>query len=127
MTEKGDLEIRVASAIKETQENYDTTMIAVEKLKEEMNRLERHITEDGMDENAGDMAALSALTSRFNELTDSQIIESKRAWHKYEELKREGEIQARLVPELSEFYEACKKTQQLATDLTCYSLGNPKR
>jgi len=127
MAQKGDLEIRVASAIRETRENYDATMVAVERVKEEMNRLERHITDGGMGENAGDVAALNALTSRFNELTDSQILESKRAWQKYEELKREGDTQAIEVPRLSEFYDACQKTQQFAADLTCYSLGNPKR
>jgi phage shock protein A len=127
MTEKGDLELRVASAIKETRENYDTAMVSVEKLKEEMHRLERQITEESTGANAGNMAALSPLTSRFNELADSQIIESKRAWRKYEELKREVETQAKAPPRLSEFYDACKKAQELATDLTCYSLGNPKR
>jgi hypothetical protein len=127
MTEKIDLEIRVASAIRETRENYDAAMAAVERVKEEMNRLERRITEDGMGENARDMASLSSLTSRFNELADSQILESKMAWQRYEELKREGGTQAMAVPRLSEFYDACKKTQQLAADLTCYSLGNPKR
>jgi phage shock protein A len=127
MTEKVDLEISVDSAIRETRENYEAAMVAVARLKEEMNRLERRITEDGMGENAGEVAALSALTSRFNELTDSQILESKRAWRKYEELKREGDAQATEVPRLNEFYDACTKTRQLAADLTCYSLGNPKR
>lgn len=122
MTEKVDFEIRVASAIRETRENYDSAMVAVERLKEEMNRLERRITDGSMGENAGDMAALSALTRSFNELTDSQILESRRAWQRYEELKREDD-----TPRLSEFYDACQRTQQLAADLTCYSLGNPKR
>jgi hypothetical protein len=127
MTEKIDLEIRVASAIRETRENYDAAMAAVERVKEEMNRLERRITEDGMGENARDMASLSSLTSRFNELADSQILESKMDWRIYEGLRREGESQASEVPRLNEFYDTCTKTQQLAADLTCYSLGNPKR
>ena len=54
MTEKGDLEIRVASAIRETLEDYEAAMVAVERLKEEINRLERRITEDGMSENAAE-------------------------------------------------------------------------
>jgi phage shock protein A len=127
MTEKLDLEIRLESAIREAQENYDSAMATVEKLKEEMNEMERRIDTESKRGNAADMAALSALTRRFNELTDSQIQKSKEAWQKYGELKREFETQATKTPQLADFHETCTRTQQLATDLTCYSLGNPKR
>jgi hypothetical protein len=33
---------------------------------------------------------------------------------------------AAMVPQLKQLYGACKKTEQLITDLTCYSLGHPK-
>jgi hypothetical protein len=120
----GELGIRIEASTRAVKKNYDSALKAMEELKGKMNELERLIIRKGIDENVN---ALKAAVDKLNELTDSQILKSKEAWQKYEELKLECKAQVAALLQLNEFYEACRKTEQLATDLTCYSLGHPKR
>ena len=118
-----NLGIRIAASTQEVEANSESALRAMEELKEEMAKLERLIIKNGSKENAN---APNIAIIRFNELTDSQIRKSKEAWQKYEALKREGKAQAVMLPQLKELQKACERAERLATDLTCYSLGNPK-
>jgi hypothetical protein len=118
-----DLEIRIKAAISGVNEDFDYAFGAVKELKGKMNELERLTVEKSGNKN---VTALNAAIERLNELTDSQILKSKEAWRKYEALKHECEAQDVAPPQFEEMYEECKKVEQLATDLTCYSLGHPK-
>jgi hypothetical protein len=119
-----DLGIRINASTREVEKNYTSALRAMEELKEKMDALERLIVKNGSAEDAN---ALNAAIGKFNELTDSQIRKSKEVWQKYDALKLECKAQAVALPQIEELYEACKRTEQLATDLTCYSLGHPKR
>jgi tetrahydromethanopterin S-methyltransferase subunit B len=122
-TVDGELRIRIETATRAVEKNYESALKTIEELKEKMNELERLLIK----KNDEDISALNAAIDKLNDLTDSQILKSKGAWQKYEEFKRESEAHTTALPQLKEFYEECKKIEQLATDLTCYSLGHPKR
>jgi hypothetical protein len=118
-----DLALRINASTRAVEENYESTLRVMEEIKGKMDELERRITKNGGREDAN---ALNSAIMKFNELADSQIHKSKEVWQEYEALKRECEAQAVVLPQLRNLYEACKRTEQLATDLTCYSLGHPK-
>lgn len=63
----------------------------------------------------------------LDKLTDSQILKSKEAWKKYEELKHDCEMRSLAPPQLDELRILCKETEQVAADLLCYSLGFVRR
>ena len=118
-----NLGIRIAASTQEVEANSEAALRTMEELKEEMAELERLMNKNGSKENTN---ALNTAIIKFNELTDSQIRESKEAWQKYEALKQEGKAQAVVLPQLKELHKACERAERLATDLTCYSLGHPK-
>jgi DNA repair ATPase RecN len=119
----GNLGMRISASRREVEENYESALKAMERLKEKMDKLERLIIKNGSEKDAN---ALNAAILEFNDLTDSQIRKSKEVWQKYEALKHECEAQAEALPQLRKLYDACERTEELATDLTCYSLGHPK-
>jgi hypothetical protein len=88
-----------------------------------MNELERRISQKKPEENQEDMNHLRSAIDSLDRLTDSQIMKSKETWKKYEELKADCEMQTLQPPQLVELQILCKKTEQLAADLLCYSLG----
>ena len=118
-----DLGLRINASMRAVEENYESALRAMEEIKGKMDELERLVIKNGGRDDAN---ALSSAIMKFNELADSQIHKSKEVWQEYETLKRECEGQAVALPQLRNLYEACKRTEQLATDLTCYSLGHPK-
>lgn len=118
-----NLKNRINTSTKEVEKNYESALRTMEKLKEKMDELERRVSKNNSKEDAN---ALNAAIMKLNELTDSQILKSKEAWQKYEALKRECKTRALTLQKLKELYGACEKVEQLAVDLTCYSLGHPK-
>jgi hypothetical protein len=123
LTETDELRVRIENATRNVKEDYETALKTVGKLKEKMNELEQRISQKKPERAGEDLNSLRAAIHGLDRLTDSQILKSKEAWKKYEELKRESEIQKPAPPQLDELRTLCKKTEQLAADLLCYSLG----
>ena len=123
MTEISKLCIRIENATRRVEEDYETALENVAKTKEKMNELERRISRKKPEEYIEDMNQLSFAIDSLDRLTDSQIMKSKEMWNKYEELKHECGTQTLQPPQLDELRIICKKTEQLAADLLCYSLG----
>lgn len=123
MTETDELRVRIENATRNVKEDYETALKTVGTIKANMNELEQRISQKKPAQAGEDMNSLRAAIYSLDKLTDSQILKSKEAWKKYEELKRDCEIQNPASPQLDELRTLCKKTEQLAADLLCYSLG----
>ena len=123
MIETDELGTRIENATRNVKEDYEKALGTVGMLKEKMNELEQRIGKEKPEEASGDMASLRSAIDSLERLTDSEILRSKAAWKKYEELKHECEKNALAPPQLEELRTLCKRTEQLAADLLCYSLG----
>jgi hypothetical protein len=69
------------------------------------------------------MSALGELLK----LTDFTIAESERAWEEYRKLEHDCRIDTSEPSGLNDLRDLCKKTNEFATDLLCYSLAHFKR
>jgi transketolase len=123
LTATRKLFVHIENATRKAEEDYETALKTVAKTKEKMNELERRISQKKPEENQEHLNHLRSEIDSLNRLTDSQIMKSKETWKKYEELKHECEMQTLQPSQLDELRILCKKTEQLAADLLCYSLG----
>lgn len=127
MTEVDELLVRIENTTKDIEEDYQRTLKTVARLKNKMNELEQTISKKKREEADADMNSLASAIESLNRLTDSQILRSKNAWKKHEELQHDCQTQTLQSPKLDELRTLCKKTEQLAADLLCYSMGLFKR
>ena len=123
MMETDEIGARIENATRNIKEDYEKALETIGTLKEKMNELEQRIGQKNPEEAMEDMASLSSAIDGLERLTDSEILKSKAAWKKYEELKRDCELHALASPQLDELRILCERTEQLAADLLCYSLG----
>jgi len=123
LIETDELGARIEIATRNVKEDYEKAVGTVGILKEKMNELEQRIGQETPEEASRDMGSLRSAIDSLERLTDSEILKSKAAWKKYEELKHECEKHALTPPQLEELRTLCKRTEQLAADLLCYSLG----
>ena len=123
LTETDQLGVRIEIATRNVREDYEKAVGTVGMLKEKMNELEQRIGRKKPEKAAEDASSLRSAIDSLERFTDSEILKSKEAWKKYEELKRECENRALTPKQLDELRTMCKRTEQLAADLLCYSLG----
>jgi len=123
LTETDELGARIETALRNVKEDYEKTVEALGMLKEKMNVLEQRIGQEKPEEALQDGASLRYAINSLERLTDSEIAKSKEAWKIYEELKHECENRALMPDQLEKLRTVCKRTEQLAADLLCYSLG----
>jgi predicted RNase H-like nuclease (RuvC/YqgF family) len=123
LPETDELSARIENATRDVKEDFEKAVGTVGMLKLKMNELERRIEQKKPEEATQDIASLSSAIDSLERFTDSEILKSKAAWKKYEELKHECQNNVFTPPQLDELQTACKRTEQLAADLLCYSLG----
>ena len=114
---------RIEKAIRDIEEDDRKLLDTLRILKDDMNRLEERV---GEKKQPGDLDKLNCAIESLNQLTDSQILASKKAWRIYEEFERESTGQSLEPDKLNELRAVCKKREQIAADLLCYSLGHLK-
>lgn len=114
---------RIEKAIRDVEEDDRKLLDTLRTLKDEMNKLEERV---GAKKQPGDLDKLNSAIENLNQLTDSQILASKKAWKIYEEFEREITGQSLEADKLNELRLVCKKREQIAADLLCYSLGHLK-
>lgn len=95
----------------------------VEEAKTKMNDLELA----GVDSRSAKNNQLNSALGRLMQLTDSIIFESGRVWEEYGKLEHDCRVEGHEPPELNDLKEICKKTEEFATDLLCYSLAHFRR
>ena len=111
---------RIEEARRQIERDYGKTLEKLQKLKDEMNRLEQRTQVQSL-------KALDLAIKRLNRLTDSQIKRSKKAWEEYRKLEQECEQCLSYPVQLENLRVICKKTEGLAADLLCYSLARFKQ
>jgi vacuolar-type H+-ATPase subunit I/STV1 len=112
-----ELRARIEETGRQIQRDYRKTLEKVQKLKNKMNKLEQHAPK------TQNLKALDLVIKRLNRLTDSQILRSKKAWEEYGKFKQECEKCELCSVQLDNLRVICKKTEELAADLLCYSLA----
>ena len=112
-----ELRARIEEKGRQIQRDYNKTLEKVQKLKNKMNKLEQH------NPKTQDLKPLYSTIKRLNRLTDSQILRSKKAWEEYRSLEQECKQCASCPIQLDSLRAICKKTEELAADLLCYSLA----
>jgi phage-related tail protein len=113
-----ELRTRIEETGRQIQRDYGKTLEKLQKLKNEMNRLEQQTQS---------LKALNLAIKRLNRLTDSQIMRSKKAWEEYRKLEHECKQHVLYPVQLENLRAICKRTEGLAADLLCYSLARFKR
>lgn len=127
MNENQILIERIETAVNEIEADYEAAVEVVRSLKERMNQLEQRISQKKGEHSLKDLNSLRASTNSLYKFADSQILKSKRAWDRYRELEKGCKAQEAMLAQLSQLRIACKKTEQLAADLLCFSLGHLKQ
>jgi len=125
------MEAQVRSSIEEElrklRRDFEKAVDTVENLKKITNELERRLTLEEPEEAQTDSSSLESALNSIEELTDSEILGSKAAWKEYNELKHECQQHDLKIEQLDELEILCKRKEQFAADLLCYSLGRLKQ
>jgi hypothetical protein len=122
-----ELQSRIESATKEIAQNYQKGLKKVGELKTNINDLELIITDNAYTKTSRDMDKLGSAVDELIKLTDLMISESERAWEQYRKLEHDCEADECDASKLNALRDLCKKTDEFATDLLCYSLAHFKR
>lgn len=122
-----ELQSRIDEATKEIAQNYQKALKELRELKAKINDLELIITDNAYAKTRGDMEKLNSALNELIKLTDFMIAESERAWEAYKKLEHDCRIDASEPSGLNDLRDLCKKTDEFATDLLCYSLAHFKR
>jgi hypothetical protein len=120
---KVELRDRIDEATRRIAQNYQKALKEVEQVKTKINDLELTVIDNG----SANSNRLSSALDMLIQLTDSMIFESGRAWDEYEKLEHDRNADRIKSSELNGLRELCKKTEEFATDLLCYSLAHFKR
>ncbi len=127
LTQANELRIRIENATRDVEKSYRKTLEKVNRLKEKMNKWEQRANTNSGAKTRKEFDSLNFAIESLNRLTDSQILRSKKAWNKCKKLEQDGKQRRSELPELDNLRAWCKKTEELAADLLCYSLGHLKQ
>jgi hypothetical protein len=126
-----ELQNRIIQATKQTEENYQLALEELGKLKTKINDLELVIIHNADYGTSGDKQKLDSAIEKLIKFTDCIISESERAWEQYKTLERDCKTDTSepsdMNAQMKALRELCKKTDEFATDLLCYSLGHFKQ
>ena len=111
----------------EITQNYDKTLKEVKELKTKINDLELSITDNAYHQKSGFLDQLNSAIDMLIKLTDFTIAESERAWEQHRTLVQDCKTNDSDPAELNALKGVCKKVEEFATDLLCYSLAHFKR
>jgi hypothetical protein len=116
------LEARIEKARSQNEKDYENALKKVKKLKDIMNELEQNIMQKKQ-RTSQDLKALRLAIRRLNRLTDYEIMRSRSAWEEYTKLEQDCKRLEMQSVQLDNLRVLCKKMEELAADLLCYSLG----
>ena len=122
-----ELQSRIDKATREITQDFDKTLKAVGGLKRKINELELNISNKEYEKTREEMDQLDSALDMLNKFTDSLILGSGKAWEEYKKLEHDCKISAFEPAGLKGLSDLCKKTEQFAADLLCYSLARFKR
>jgi len=125
------LQNRIIQATKQTEENYQQALGELRELKTKINDLELVIVHNGYSKTSGDKQKLDSAIEKLIKFTDCMISESERAWEEYKALEGDWRTSTSepsdVTAQMEALRELCKKADEFATDLLCYSLAHFKQ
>ena len=127
MAEAFEFDRRIEKATKDSERSYNETIKHILELKDRINKLETIISDEGNAENREELRELNFLEEKLNSSVDALILGSEAEWEDYRKLEQECKIRELNPARLEAFKAVCMKTEELAKDLLCYSLGRLRR
>jgi hypothetical protein len=118
---------KIDGMTRELERSYFGALKEVQELKDIINAAEFRFGQKESASGQGDVYLLDSLAGSLDELTDSLILRSKRAWQAFERLSKECEAEGFESARLDGLKALCKKQEELAANLLCYSLGRFKK
>jgi hypothetical protein len=127
LTKNTQLENRIKTATKNLTRDHNKTLRTVSSLKKKINDLELNISRRDNTSADADAKKLNITMEKLDAFVDSVILKSANVAREYERLKLKCAKQAFEPPELKDLLTQCRKNEQLAKDLLCYSLAHLKK
>jgi len=127
LTEAARLQAEIDKTVREMERSYNEASRKIKKLKDMLNALEQTLSQGNSSKTANRMEALDSALESLSKLSDSLIMSSKEAWRTQDELERKCKASGFELTRLDEVRVLCVKTEGMAADLLCYSLGHLKR
>jgi DNA repair ATPase RecN len=126
LTRHAELDAEIDRMTRDLQKSYDTSLEKIRKVKEKINSLEKTLDQEN-GHSAKRISELNRTTKRLNELSDFLIVESKKASERLSSLERKSESNGLELSRLNDLRVLCKKTELMAADFLCYTLGSFQR
>jgi hypothetical protein len=109
---------------RDLQSSYDKDLKEIKKLKGRMNSLEQALGHERASVSAFHIRELNRTMQLLNRLSDSLIVRSKKASQKLKDLESRCKSGGLETNRLNDVRASCKKTEIMAADLLCYTLGS---
>ena len=122
MTRAIEIRSQISEAAADFNGRHEFALRGIRRLKTRMNELEHSLSEKG-DDRTQDVSRLERVTEELDNLIDSIILRSEKQWDRFHELENASEPRVQASDELNELRIICERTEALAKDLLCYSLG----
>jgi len=123
LTGISDVQTQIEAAIRGVEKNRKKAVETVALLKNQINDLERSISDESCAKSSAEMERLNSATERLDRFIDSVVLENAQAAGEYERLECECRALAFESTRLEDLKTLCQEYEQLAKDLLCYSLG----
>ena len=123
LTRASRLDAEIARATRDLQKSYDTSSEKIRQVKERIDSLEKALGQEN-GKSAKHIIELNRTMQLLNELSDSLILRSKKASQRLSSLERKLETNVLESNRLNDLRAICRKTELMAADLLCYTLGS---
>ena len=117
-----EIKSQISEAAADFNGHHEFGLREIRRLKTRINELEHSLSEKG-DDRTQDVSRLERATEELDNLIDSIILRSEKQWDRFHELENASESRVQASYELNELRTICERTEALAKDLLCYSLG----
>jgi hypothetical protein len=123
LTEVAEPQSRIETTAEDLQRFYSETLKAMADYKGKMTRMELAICRGETTAARAARVELNLAIENLDRLTDSLISRSKSAWEDYRRFERDCKSFGFGSSALDNLRVICEKTERLASDLFCYSMG----
>ena len=123
MTEALRLQAEIDWTARGLKKSYEETLKRINRLKNKLNALEQTASSDRRSGSINHAEALDSAAESLNTLSDTLIMNSKKAWQRYTTLENKCKASGSESARLDDVRVLCKKTEAAAADLLCYTLG----
>jgi uncharacterized protein involved in exopolysaccharide biosynthesis len=123
LTEALRLQAEIDRTARGLKRSYEGTLKRINRLKDKLNALEQTASSDRRSEGVNHAEALDSAAESLNRLSDALIMNSKRAWQRYTRLESKCKAGGSGSARLDDVRVLCEKTEAVAADLLCYTLG----